>query len=263
MDNTILQTLNEIVKCCKQLSEHSGKLATLLENHIPVIDPSWYPDWPRLPIDIKSAADIRLEIDHNFDNLRILEVTINGTLVLSEAYNSDVDLLLLGQYPWNNKKQPSHITIIDNPSYGPTYDLIIFNESLEMLVTPLENIKDLKRCLKPNGCIFARIKPWTSQDGAKLTRSQPTLAYAHLAVPTDSRVKWRFTSPEEYSNIFHNAGMRMISRTKSHVQVNNFFHKPEILQHIVPRTWGTFNTESALRIMGIDTITCLASLGTE
>lgn len=196
---------------------------------------------------------LRLVVQENLDNLKILNVThkfdrLREPLSLYDTKNWDILSELSGKY-----------------DIAFLYDVID-----HIKIDPEVLLSKIRNSLNDNGVIYMRCHPWTSRDSLHLSHKL-NKAYMHL-IFTESELKTlfpdlvytrRFSIPLlNYGHIIEKSGFRIISRYARLEPPEEFFFSESVFNRIMLNntftTHGTFdwfnNTKHQMSIQFVDYI---------
>lgn len=150
------------------------------------------------------------------------------------------------------EEQPRNVHIIHYGQQKTNYDVGVIWESLEFTKDPAAILLAFKKCCRK---VYVRFRPWTSQDGAFMSRTS-NRAFAHLATDIDHEIKFKVIRPlASYESLIKSVGMSIEERRINTIQLSNFFMaNKEVMRVIGQRTWGTISFEQVIKIMATDSV---------
>jgi hypothetical protein len=190
--------------------------------------------------------------------LKVLEFTRNISELKSDTSIKSLHLIYHNYShdpcKWDNIKILDNINNSDN-----NYDIIVFNEYLEMIERPINLLTTVRNKLNPNGKIFIRFRPWSASNGGFQEDHNIYLPYAHILTKEfkAESINNKVVRPlQTYNRYLTESGLSIIS------QFQHRYHSPlppRLFEIVCGNLWGSIPREDAARILLIHNVDYLLS----
>lgn len=201
------------------------------------------------------------DISQDFSNCKIIEFSKGPSTPIGHIYhNSKVDLIC-DTHKFGTDAIPDNVRIVKAHEMDNEYDVGIIYESLEFDSHPAQTLLSIRDKIKPNGKIFLRFRPWSSQDGGFQSRHF-NKAYAHLLMDLESNVINKVVRPlVTYNTMLAAASLKILSRRIHSTMPDEFItNNDHYMNTLISRTWGIMDRDSAVKIMMTNNVDFLVSL---
>lgn len=252
------EIIDELIRFGDQCHKLARTLEKSLNTHKPVNDEAVsithtllklddYKLWPTVNTGFP-------KFNFNINGLSVLQIHNHNEIILSDTKQT-----ILSQYHGHDS---NYKICRDFTDLSDQFDILIINQALEYMDDPYCFLRQCLDYLKPNAKLWIRLRPWSSQNGG-FHHNQLNKAYAHITseIPITNLIKYRVVKPLfTYENLISKLNLQILNKQIHHKFVDNFFmSNPGVLSTIINNLWGSMNTDEALKIMSIDTVTYLLS----
>ena len=192
---------------------------------------------------------------------KVLEIALNKSVLRTITRIKELHVVYLDKphevNHWDNIKILKDINHTDH-----NYDLILLNECVEFISSPIQMLVHLKSQLCHHGKMFIRFRPWSASNGGFLELIGNHMPYAHILLDNNGQlsrpvVNMAIRPINTYNTYIAKAGLTVVSMQAHGYQAPL---PPKLFEYVINNLWGgNISAEDAKKILTVHNVDYLLS----